>query len=879
MNSRYFSLILFLTCWLPVSAVYLTVGTPKLAARQILTSLSTEKILEKAKSITVKVKVGKTTGSGVLIERKGRIYTVITNRHIINRGKSYQIQTSEGNSYEAKLITLGNKNDLAVLQFNSDRSYETASLSGSFDEQGNKVFAVGFPFNTDKIILTAGQFSLKPKSPLQHGYQLGYTSQIQPGMSGGPILNSVGEVIGINGRSANPIIPNYQFQDGSFPSEEQRQQMIGLSWGLPIENLAEVLPSVAATLSSDSDLSEVNAQQPSVTNEVSHNVESPQSPEDVSEAEKPRKIQGIPRKIEKIAQKITVRIDSNGDNGSGVIFAKDGEEYYVVTAKHVVDKEQPYQIITSDEKTYDVKPEDITKLSNSDLAIVTFNSDREYEIAAFSDYEIGLNQEFWVFVYGWAKSSAKPQPQLTAGKVVGRETGIFVVKDDLSLTEKNGYELVYTNLSERGMSGGAVMDTNGRVIGIHTSAEGERYRLINKLQLGFSLGIPIATFLDSDQLKTLVRFRNLEIQTIKERADVVPFARPELSQEDLNSLSAGLLKSPNNNSSETEWVNYGNQLWRSSRYSEAVTAFERAIAQNTNFHQAYYGKGLALSDLGKEPESAAAFQQAIDLKADFYPAWYRQSLSLLSQKKYSAALTSLENAIALKPENKALYALKGEALENLARYNDAIDYYSRAIATDNNPLVLARRGNVYRILEKYDLALNDFNRAIQFDPRYLEGYINRGLTYYQLGNYQQALANFNHVLYIDRQVPKAFLARGFAYQQLGEKNRAIADFMRAFQLFMPENSNEQIANYINISPYKYGRIAMDFNYLMQLNTQEGNMALGQGLIHLLSGNKQQAMESFEEANRLFRTQQNDFSYQLTRRIISQIQQQEQQANK
>ncbi|MEL6463304.1 MAG: hypothetical protein AAFQ91_34720, partial [Cyanobacteria bacterium J06621_15] len=145
----------------------------------------------------------------------------------------------------------------------------------------------------------------------------------------------------------------------------------------------------------------------------------------------------------------------------------------------------------------------------------------------------------------------------SAGKIAGKETGIFLVKDDLSFAQDNGYELVYTNLSESGMSGGAVLDTSGRVIGIHASAEGERYKLVDKLQLGFSLGIPVRTFLDSDYAEDLIVKQEVEIKTTKERLDIDPFSQPKLSQEDLESIQNNLTKVefPSSSSSETEWLN------------------------------------------------------------------------------------------------------------------------------------------------------------------------------------------------------------------------------------------------------------------------------------------------------------------------------------
>ena len=583
-------------------------------------------------------------------------------------------------------------------------------------------------------------------------------------------------------------------------------------------------------------------------------------------------LKGIPKNINEIAEKITVRIDSLDGNGSGVIFAQDGDEYYVVTAKHVVEKEQNYQIVTEDEEIYEVEPQYVERFENTDLAIVSFVSDKNYQTALFSDYNLGLNREAWVFAYGWAREADEPEALLTVGKVIGKESGIFLVKDDLSLTETNGYELTYTNLSNKGMSGGPVLDASGRVIGIHTSAEGERYRLTNKLQLGFSLGIPIATFLESAKLQDLVTSKYLLLAVTKAIAEVVPFAQPNLSREELDSVGF-LFNIPGDGAAETEWVNYGNQLWRSASYEKAVRAFDHAINQKTNFHQAYYGKGLALYDLGKYRAANKAFQQAIDLKPSFYPALYRQSLTLLDLEQYSPALQLIDRTISLKPENAALYVLRGQALQNLSRYEEAIDAYNEAIAVDNNPLILTRRGSIYRILGQQDLALQDFDRSIKSDPRYAEGYINRALTYYQLGDNIQALVNLNHVISsITREDPRAYLARGFVYQQLGEETQAKADFVRAFNLYQTEQKIRSEGKEVNLQNDKYAHVNTDFQYIMQLTPDSGNKYFGRGVAYLLLNDRKQAINSLTQARKSFQTEQDLLSQNLTQKIITQTQQ-------
>ncbi len=75
--------------------------------------------------------------------------------------------------------------------------------------------------------------------PLEEGYQIGYTNNIETGMSGGPILNQQGYLVGINGRLKYPSggIDTFKFTDGKFPRWSEFQQMEMLSWGIPIKTV------------------------------------------------------------------------------------------------------------------------------------------------------------------------------------------------------------------------------------------------------------------------------------------------------------------------------------------------------------------------------------------------------------------------------------------------------------------------------------------------------------------------------------------------------------------------------------------------------------------------------------------------------------------
>lgn len=221
----------------------------------VVPELSTVQLHSYAKSITVKVFSGDAWGSGILIHRQGQDYAVLTNDHVLipGQGKPYRIQTPDSNIYNAVVVENAkfSGQDLALLKFRSRASnYQVASLSKSAKlSESNEVFAAGFPLESEDFVFKKGQIKLLLNQPLKGGFQIGYSNDIQKGMSGGPVLNSQGQVIAINGRHSYPLWGNpYVFQNGEIPSAAIQKQMMKLSWAVPIQTFIKLAPKSILTL-------------------------------------------------------------------------------------------------------------------------------------------------------------------------------------------------------------------------------------------------------------------------------------------------------------------------------------------------------------------------------------------------------------------------------------------------------------------------------------------------------------------------------------------------------------------------------------------------------------------------------------------------------
>lgn len=219
--------------------------------------LTEQQLRQFARSITVKVLSGDNGGSGILIGQQGEIYTVLTNQHVLlfGQGKGYRIQTPDGQIYVASLVNLPkfNQQDLGLLQFRTEKTYQVSSLSlKATPIPGEPVLSAGFPFETFNskapgFVVLDGKIQYIHPQTFGGGYQIGYTSTVKKGMSGGPLLNYQGQVIGINGIHKYPLWGNpYVFEDGHRASPEDKKWMSQLSWAITVQTFLRLAPQFAA---------------------------------------------------------------------------------------------------------------------------------------------------------------------------------------------------------------------------------------------------------------------------------------------------------------------------------------------------------------------------------------------------------------------------------------------------------------------------------------------------------------------------------------------------------------------------------------------------------------------------------------------------------
>ncbi len=150
---------------------------------------------QSTKQAVVTIYAGPEIGSGSIVSPDG---LVITNLHVVSevmggRGqKRVSVRAADGNRYPGQVIATDRQYDLALIQLGARDQFPFVPLSSGNVQSGQKVCAIGSPFGRPGVLTRGTLSKIRQNGDLQSNVVL------NPGNSGGPLLNLQGEMIGVN---------------------------------------------------------------------------------------------------------------------------------------------------------------------------------------------------------------------------------------------------------------------------------------------------------------------------------------------------------------------------------------------------------------------------------------------------------------------------------------------------------------------------------------------------------------------------------------------------------------------------------------------------------------------------------------------------------
>ena len=914
--------VIFSLFLLPVTSInLLAVATPKKA---IVAQAAVPELKNQIQQNTVTViNSDGTSGLGILLGKQSDRYLVLTSKAVIQGNTALKIQTNDGQTYQAIVnpnATNGDTN-FSLIEFSSSTTHITAELNPASKPGPQKeIFVVeGQP---TELTINPGQIgqALSNSSELE---QFNYTNNATSNGITKAIFDSYGALVGFSGAEGNSFTTLNSF-------------------------LQQLLPEV--TVAYDLKLPETSE---SATSELTGELKALE--------EKAKKITvKIQSSSGAWGSGIIVKRDGNTYTvltSAHVVCEPDPEEldsddcadhtYQVITSGN---ESQPYEVKGG---SIELADEDV------DLARLEFESEANLEVATLANYapvsskgesyaailsgasrtpspiaeeegsesedlsslrgivpsqlasaasniitpnverEVNSNplQKYFVFAAGYAKKNkdAPADWQFSPGYGLDQKTGSFSIYDRTSFDE--GYQLVYTCITYKGMSGGPILDIEGRVVGIHGKAEGEKVSERNtEISLGYSLAIPIGEFNNTE--RSLDEDLDLDPGELNIQANQ-PTITDTLRQNVIDAILT--TKISNHNASSCRWVERGNQQWRLLDYTAAQSSFQKAIddADPECDELAWYGVGLSLigSDFTDPPQNniardirlekyrdaAIAFQKASQFDPEFYAALRRESITWRTVDEDELALDAINKTIAieqeqvaaeeLEQESSSLHNDKGALLAKLEQPEAAEAAYNTAIGIDPFHLPYYNLGLIAGYREEWQQAISNFDRAIQYDNTYAPAYLNRGNAYYATGNLANAKSNYEAAINYEPEYAQPHHNLGYIYDRQENYQEALKYYAKAIAL--DENYRRAYINRARVYAIQgnWNKAKADYDVAIEeLKDSNPHTYLSRGLVHSELGQQLEAIDDITQAQMLFQKQGNAEGLQQATKFLQQIQQ-------
>ena len=541
--------------------------------------------------------------------------------------------------------------------------------------------------------------------------------------------------------------------------------------------------------------------------------------------------------VARIAKAITVRIEGS-TQGSGVIVKKEGNRYTVLTAWHVLSGNRPGEevgIYTPDGKQNQLVQGSIQRLGQVDMAVLTFSSPGAYGVASIGDVK-KVKHDQPIYVAGFPLSNSQN---------LRYESGVVVANAEVGIDQ--GYQLLYDNKTDSGMSGGVLLNADGQLVGLHGRGEKDEQSSKGELVMktGVNQGVPITYYnlfasgspvviaktsaTTSDDYLSLaqasIKKKGRE-QTVIRLANQALSIRPNASGYFYRAYAKGDLKD----------------------YQGVIADLGKAIVINPQHTTAYYNRGNAKRKLKDNLGAIVDYSKAIEINPQYVNAYYNRGNAKRELKDNLGAFADYSKAIEINPQSASAYYNRGNAKRKLKDYQGEIADYTKAI--EINPQyadAYYNRGNVKRKSKDYQGAIADYTKAIEINPQYANAYYNRGIAKHKLKKYQGVVADYSKVIAINPQYTNAYFNRGNVKRELKNYQGAIADYSKVIAI-----SPQRVSAYVNRGIAKrklkdYQGAIADYDKAIEINPQLSRVYKNRGITKENNGDLKGACRDYKKA--------------------------------
>jgi len=226
-------------------------------------------------------------------------------------------------------------------------------------------------------------------------------------------------------------------------------------------------------------------------------------------------------------------------------------------------------------------------------------------------------------------------------------------------------------------------------------------------------------------------------------------------------------------------------------------------------------------------------------------ALYNQALLLKTQGQVHRSAQACEEILKQYPKSYDTLVLMGIILSENHQDIAALGFFNKAIEVKKDHIVYNNRGNLYLNMKQYDLAIEDYDLAIKYNPSFTEAHYNKGNCMKELNEPAKAIECYRRAIMCN---PKYFHAHnnmGLCYQSLNQFDNALAANQQAVKI---DPNNYLIYNNMGFTLHTLMRTddaIAAFNKSIELNPDAIDPRFNVGFVYLLKGDLEKGWAGHE----------------------------------
>lgn len=185
------------------------------------------------------------------------------------------------------------------------------------------------------------------------------------------------------------------------------------------------------------------------------------------------------------------------------------------------------------------------------------------------------------------------------------------------------------------------------------------------------------------------------------------------------------------------------------KYQKGIDFVNKALKIDEHLAKAYYIKGSIYRESGDTAKAISSLETAVEQDNKYEDAYYDIGI-IYAARRNPIALDYYQNVLRISPENQNAKYARAKLLQDLGKIDEAVKEYETILATNKTCAnCYYNLGAIYLEIKKEPKkALEQFTKAIELDPNYVEAYFARAYTYTKLKDKESAKADYNMCLKI-----------------------------------------------------------------------------------------------------------------------------------